>query len=54
MHWVNGGSSNLSNLVLLCHRHHWMVHEGGWQLIKTEDGRLTTVAPMVRFGRGPD
>ncbi|HEV2413495.1 MAG TPA: DUF222 domain-containing protein [Candidatus Dormibacteraeota bacterium] len=54
VHWVNGGSSNLSNLVLLCHRHHWMVHEGGWQLIKTEDGRLTTVAPMVRFGRGPD
>lgn len=56
VHWINGGSSNLSNLVLMCHRHHWLVHEGGWQLIKTEDGRLTTVAPMVRFGaaRGPD
>src|SRR5207253_3778788 len=24
------------NLVLLCRRHHRMVHESGWQLIKTE------------------
>ena len=33
-HWIRGGPTDLDNLVLLCHRHHWMVHEGGWQLVK--------------------
>ncbi len=33
-----------------------MVHEGDWQLIKTEDGQIITIAPTVTFGmpRGPD
>jgi uncharacterized protein YbbK (DUF523 family) len=36
-----------------------MVHEGGWQLVKTEEEEgLLTVAPMLTFGmpmpRGPD
>lgn len=56
VHWIQGGSTDLSNLVLLCHRHHWLVHEGGWQLIKTHDGRIINIAPTVTFGlpRGPD
>ena len=56
VHWISGGETNLGNLVLLCRRHHRMVHEGGWQLIKTEDGEITTVAPTITFGlpRGPD
>src|SRR6267378_1372973 len=33
-HWSRGGPSNLPNLVLLCHYHHRLVHEGGWQVIK--------------------
>jgi hypothetical protein len=33
-HWVNGGPTDLDNVVLLCKRHHRMVHEGGWQLVK--------------------
>jgi hypothetical protein len=43
-------------MVLLCQRHHWMVHEGGWQIIKTDDGDLLPVAPMLTFGqaRAPD
>lgn len=45
VHWIRGGGTDLSNLVLLCHRHHWMVHEGGWQVVKTDDGRLVTVPP---------
>jgi hypothetical protein len=54
--WINGGPTDLDNLVLLCRRHHRMVHEGGWQLIKTEDGQIVTIAPTVTFGlpRGPD
>ena len=56
MHWIHGGGSELENQVLLCTRHHWKVHEGNWQLVKTDDGRVVPVAPTVRFGlpRGPD
>ncbi|HKV87305.1 MAG TPA: HNH endonuclease signature motif containing protein [Candidatus Dormibacteraeota bacterium] len=56
VHWLHGGSSDLDNLVLLCHRHHRMVHEGGWQVVRTEGGGLITIAPTVTFGlpRGPN
>ena len=47
----NGGTTELSNLILLCHRHHWLVHEGGWQLVKTEEGRLISIAPTMTFAR---
>lgn len=57
VHWLHGGSSELENLVLLCHRHHGMVHEGDWQIVKTDDGRIVPIPPTVTFGqypRGPD
>jgi hypothetical protein len=56
-HWIHGGGSDLPNLALLCYRHHWNVHEGGWQLVRTEAGKFMTVPPTVNFGppaRGPD
>jgi len=31
-HWAAGGETNLENLVLLCPRHHFLVHEGSWRL----------------------
>jgi Domain of unknown function (DUF222)/HNH endonuclease len=57
VHWIHGGTSDLPNLALLCYRHHWMVHEGGWQLVRTDSGQFLTVPPTVTFGpssRGPD
>jgi hypothetical protein len=57
VHWINGGSTDLSNLVLLCYRHHWMVHEGEWQIVRADDGRMLTVPPITpyqRLARGPD
>ena len=55
LHWIHGGETSLDNCVLLCRRHHRMVHEGGWQLIKTEEGEVVTVAPTITFAaRGPD
>ena len=56
VHWIDGGETNLDNLLLLSRRHHRMVHEGGWQLVKTEDQTIVTVGPMVMFGMppGPD
>src|SRR5213082_723242 len=56
-HWVNGGPTELGNLVLLCYHHHRKVHEGGWQLVKCDEGQLLTIAPPMRFrpwSRGPD
>jgi hypothetical protein len=57
VHWIHGGTTDLDNLILLCHRHHWMVHEGNWQIVRGERGRMLTIPPTVTFGppaRGPD
>jgi hypothetical protein len=56
-HWIRGGPTDLPNLVLLCYRHHWMVHEGDWQIVRTDDGRILTIPPTTQFQqlpRGPD
>jgi hypothetical protein len=31
-HWSNGGETSLDNLVLLCTKHHTLVHEGGFRI----------------------
>jgi hypothetical protein len=57
VHWIHGGTSDLDNLILLCHRHHRMVHEGGWQIVRGDHSQMLTIPPMVTFGppsRGPD
>jgi hypothetical protein len=32
VHWIDGGPTDLDNLVLLCGRHHTMLHEYGWRI----------------------
>ena len=57
VHWIHGGGTDLDNLVLLCHRHHKMVHEGGWQVVRSDEGHVMTIPPTITFGprsRGPD
>jgi hypothetical protein len=57
VHWIHGGPTDLPNLALLCYRHHWMVHEGGWQIARGDGGRIVTIPATVTFGaspRGPD
>ena len=39
-HWAQGGPTTLSNLALLCRRHHRAVHEEGYQLERMPDGTL--------------
>ena len=39
-HWAHGGPTTLSNLALLCRRHHRAVHEEGYQLDRQPDGTL--------------
>ncbi|MDH3988338.1 MAG: HNH endonuclease [Gammaproteobacteria bacterium] len=31
-HWSNGGETSLNNLLLLCSKHHTLVHEGGFRI----------------------
>jgi hypothetical protein len=45
-HWADGGPTTLSNLALLCRRHHRTVHEEGYTITRGSDGTL-------EFGR-PD
>jgi len=40
VHWARGGATKLDNLVLLCCRHHRLVHEGGFDVLRRKDGRL--------------
>jgi len=49
-HWAHGGSTDLANLVLICRAHHWRVHEGGWRLIRTDEGVLAL--PPAAAGAG--
>ena len=39
-HWAHGGPTTLSNLALLCRRHHRAVHEEGYQLDREPNGEL--------------
>jgi 5-methylcytosine-specific restriction endonuclease McrA len=45
VHWADGGSTRLDNLVLLCRRHHRYVHEEGYRVIRLENGELQFQSP---------
>jgi hypothetical protein len=54
VHWEDGGSTDLSNLVLACDGCHHLVHEGGWSILVTpgkqphQHGYLTWLPPDRR------
>ena len=47
-HWAQGGPTTLSNVALLCHRHHRAVHEEGYQIERLSDGALRFRRPDGR------
>ena len=47
-HWAQGGPTTLSNLTLLCRRHHRAVHEEGYQVARRPDGTLQFRRPDGR------
>ena len=48
-HWANGGPTTLSNLALLCRRHHRAVHEEGYQVEREADATLRFRRPDGRL-----
>ena len=38
-HWADGGETSLANTVLLCRRHHRLVHEGRTRMALDRDGK---------------
>jgi hypothetical protein len=48
LHWAQAGPTTLSNLVVLCRRHHRAVHEEGFQVRRLPDGALQFRRPNGR------
>ncbi|PYM35933.1 MAG: hypothetical protein DME15_05395 [Candidatus Rokuibacteriota bacterium] len=48
-HWAQGGPTTLSNLAMLCRRHHRAVHEEGYQVARESDGELSFRRPDGRL-----
>lgn len=44
-HWAHGGETSLENLMLLCSRHHRLVHEGGFRIDKDYKDRWCFYRP---------
>ena len=44
-HWADGGETRLENLLLLCPRHHRLVHEGGYRVRRMASGDVGVIDP---------
>jgi hypothetical protein len=46
IHWADGGTTSLDNLVLLCGEHHRVIHHTPWQVrLNPHDGKPEFLAP---------
>ncbi|HVB91768.1 MAG TPA: DUF222 domain-containing protein [Acidimicrobiales bacterium] len=63
LHWINGGATDLCNLVELCDQHHRSVHEMGWKMsgdanielsFRSPTGRLISSTPSPAFTSARD
>ena len=44
IHWAQGGATDISNMLLLCHTHHKEIHESGW-IVRITDGYPEFIPP---------
>jgi hypothetical protein len=63
VHWIEGGATDLDNLVELCDQHHRAVHEMGWKMtgdanievtFRSPTGRLSASTPSPVFTSARD
>ena len=47
-HWIDHGETNEDNLVLLCRRHHQVIHREGWTLSLEPDATVVVTYPDGR------
>ncbi|MEO8476873.1 MAG: DUF222 domain-containing protein [Actinomycetota bacterium] len=53
--WSQGGATDLDNLLLICGFHHRLVHEHGWAIQRSSDGRVRWYRPGgSRYTGGPE
>jgi hypothetical protein len=45
IHWADGGTTCLTNLALLCERHHTVIHHGEWTVRLGADGLPEFIPP---------
>ncbi|MCU1677060.1 MAG: hypothetical protein JWM93_1818, partial [Frankiales bacterium] len=43
--WSENGPTDIDNAALLCHFHHFLVHEGEWDVIMAPDGIPEIIPP---------
>jgi len=48
VHWADGGPTDPDNLVMLCTRHHRVLHERRWRILGDPDSSLTFLRPDGR------
>lgn len=46
-HWIDGGATDLANLVLLCGHHHRVIHHGEWVVYIGDDGHPWFIPPAT-------
>src|SRR5690606_28105474 len=44
-HWCDGGETRLDNLVLLCRRHHRLLHQEGYEVVRDAANNVEFVRP---------
>jgi hypothetical protein len=58
VHWADGGGTDLENTVLLCGRHHRLVHEEGHRVCMDKEGQVVFFNPsgtaIGATGRPPE
>lgn len=46
VHWKDGGETSVENGVLLCRRHHTLIHHGEWEVFLGRDGHPWFLPPI--------
>ena len=44
--WRNNGTTDITNLALICRYHHGVTHRDGWTMTATTDQRFTWTTPL--------